>query len=496
MPKKTKIIFIVTFIIILVGAIFAYWWFNRSKTATENEETSSYQNFNPFGTGEQTQQTEENTPAKAEDEQTTTSNINNINSKFHQITDFAVAGATFLEDTRLKDTSGEDTGPKEVKVSISSKTVEGRKEIQEFLNKELSLNPPLVVDGVFGKKVTQAVKDFQKSKGLEETGIIDDQTSSYFVKTVTITLSDDDKYEQAPSIRYVERKNGNIYKMFLDTGIKSRISNSTIPSIYEAFFDKTGDTVIYRYLSSDKTIETYTATLGAATGEFLPENIMDLITSYDKTKFFYLTKINNEAVGSIKTFGNSDKQIIFEHPFTEWLSQWNKDENIFLTTKASYNTSGSVFYLSTNKKTITKVLGGIAGLTTLVNPNSSYILYNYTTNSGPKLSIYNIKNRTTDDLGIYGLPEKCIWSDNNIDIYCAIPNKIQGYQYPDYWYQGLVSFDDYFVKINILTGGYQIIANSQDETAIDGVKLFLDDKESSLFFINKKDSTLWSLDLD
>ena len=78
---------------------------------------------------------------------------------------------------------------------------------------------------------------------------------------------------------------------------------------------------------------------------------------------------------------------------------------------------------------------------------------------------------------------------------CAVPNNITGNQYPDSWYQGLVSFDDFFLKINTVTGDKTTIANSIDGTPVDGTYLFLDKAESLLFFTNKKDSTLWSLDI-
>jgi len=40
------------------------------------------------------------------------------------------------------------------------------------------------------------------------------------------------------------------------------------------------------------------------------------------------------------------------------------------------------------------------------------------------------------------------------------------------------------------------IADSRDEVSIDAINLFLDNEEDMLFFTNKKDSTLWSLNLN
>jgi peptidoglycan hydrolase-like protein with peptidoglycan-binding domain len=495
MPKKTITIFITTFIITGIIILGVYWWLNREKATPPSTETPWYQNFNPFGIG--TNKENPDTEPGVENPDAGLGATATQTSRFYQITDFAIAGATFLIDTRpIVKTAEEKVQPEEIKIIIKADTKEGRKEIQTILNKTLSLNPPLVADGNFGKKTIQAIKDFQKLNSITVTGIIDELTAPYFIKTTTSDNNPpENMFEQSPSIRFVERMNGHIYKMFLDTKIKDKVSNSTIPNIYEASFSENANTVIYRYLSSEKTINSFIATLGAVKGEFLPQDISDLSISQDKTKFFYLVENSNGSVGNIGTFGSTEKTLIFSSPFTEWLSQWDNNGRIFLTTKPSYNVLGSMFLLNAANKTITKVFGGIDGLTTLVNKNGALVLYSTSTKTGPKLGIFDTNKHSTKDLDTYGLPEKCVWSNDNISVYCAVPNTIVGSQYPDLWYQGLVSFDDYFVKINILTGDKITIANSVDGTPVDGTYLLLNNTEDLLFFTNKKDSTLWSLDI-
>ncbi len=501
MPKKTIIIFTTVFAI--VGAMVFGLYLLGKKTPTDGTtkvDVPWYQTFYPFGGGGQTEppvNTSGTTGGQEPGQNGSTPQI----SRFSQITDFAVAGATFMEDTRLIEinpNTAVEAQPEPIQIVINPLTKEGRKEIQIILNEKLSLVPPLVVDGALGKKAIEAIKAFQKLNNLTITGKIDTETAPFFTKTVQPNGSSLEKslYEEAPSIRYVERLNGHIYKMFLDTKTKEKISNSTIPSIYEAFFDKTGQTVIYRYLSSEKLINTYLATLSTSNGEFLPQNISDLSISIDKTKFFYLTENSNGVTGTTGTFGESRKDNVFSSPFTEWLSQWDNRQRIYLTTKPSYSVPGSMFILNTTNKTISKIFGGIEGLTTLINKSGSIVLYSVSTTEGPKLGIFDIEKNTTKDLKTFGLPEKCVWSIDNVNIYCAVPNVIKGNQYPDYWYQGLISFDDYFIKINTVDGSVETLANSSDEKSVDGTNLFLDKSENTLFFTNKKDSTLWSLKLN
>ena len=49
------------------------------------------------------------------------------------------------------------------------------KYLQQYLNHYFP-STPLVVDGIFGKKTEDAVKKFQKSRGLKADGIVGSQT--------------------------------------------------------------------------------------------------------------------------------------------------------------------------------------------------------------------------------------------------------------------------------------------------------------------------------
>lgn len=494
MPNNNKKIFIITFLIAGLVILGVYFLTRKTTTDSNGNKVSFYQKFNPFKSDKNNPQTEGENPG----ETTTEGTQSESSTKFAQITDFAVSGATYLDDSRLIDVTNtdiEEEQPKEIKTIIDSQTKEGRKEIQKILNETLKLKQPLVIDGNFGAKAVAAIKEFQKINNLPITGKIDADTAPYFTKITKTTVEEKSPYEKAASIRFVERKNGHVYKMFLDTKVKEKISNITLASIYESFFSKSATNVIYRYLSQGDEITTLLMNSESKDKEFLPENITDMTTSLDQTKMFYLVKNSNGSTGVIRNFDDKKESVVFNSPFTEWLPQWTNNQNIFLTTKPYFGTNGSIFLLNTRNKTISKLFGGVPGLTTLVNANSSNILYSASTSIGPRLNVFNISKHESLDLKTAGLPEKCVWANDDLSVYCAIPNVIIGNQYPNSWYQGLVSFDDYFVKINTQTGESTTLANSRDGTPVDAINLFVSREEDKLFFINKKDYTLWSLDL-
>ncbi|MDD3662571.1 MAG: hypothetical protein PHT84_01760 [Candidatus Pacebacteria bacterium] len=438
MKKTSKTIFIATFIIVLL-IILGFLFFSNQKKEGGDTDPNQNKPFNPFGLGGDL------TPDNGNNIQTGGSWINEAqvgeSSRFYKITDFAVAGARFFEDIR---TYTETTGDDYTSIEISTPV---------------------------GESANQTT------------------TQSEPKKTET-------KTETFPALRYVEKSTGHIYQMDLDSKKVIKVSNSTIPGVYEAIIDSLAKTFIYRYVSvGDKSITSYVATIGETKGSFLPVDIVDISLSPDKNKYFFIAKNLNGVVGATGSFSDNKKVQVFNSAFSEWLSQWINEQKIFLTTKPSWSVDGSLFSLNTSNGVLTKVFGGIKGLTTLSNNSGTSILYGASLEVGPKLWIFNEKEHTTNDLNTYGLPEKCVWSNDNVNVYCAVPNTVVGIQYPDSWYQGLVSFDDYFVKINTENLNKVTLANSVTEIPVDATHLFLDKEENTLFFVNKKDSTLWSLDL-
>ena len=315
--------------------------------------------------------------------------------------------------------------------------------------------------------------------------------------------------EFVPALRYTAKADGKVYETFADAINETQFTTTVIPKVYDAYFANKCQSVAMRYLNDDgKTIETFVGALpkevlGGDTasdteikGSFLPENISDLNVSPDTLSLFYLfiQGDNDSSVGITADSLGGKKVQIFSSPFTEWLSQWPNSRMITLTTKPSAGVPGYMYAVDPNKKDFNKILGNINGLTTLASPSGKLILYS---NDNLSLSIYNTDTKNSSPLGLKTLAEKCVWGKLSDTIYCAVPKNIEGSNYPDTWYQGEVSFADNIWKINTADGTTSLISDPASTVGedIDGIKLALDENQNYLFFINKKDSYLWELNL-
>jgi hypothetical protein len=315
--------------------------------------------------------------------------------------------------------------------------------------------------------------------------------------------------EFVPALRYVARATGYIYQTFVDQITEKRFSNTIIPKVYEAVLGNNGEVVVMRYLKTDEqTIQTFLGTLPKEKlgeepsgnekieGSFLPDNISDLSLSYDGTKIFYLLNTSENVSGIILNLSDNKKTQVFDSRFTEWLSFWPNSKMITLTTKPSGTTTGYMYAIDPSRKDLNRILGAVNGLITLTSPNGKLVLYS---NSGLALNVYDVESRGSSLLGLNTLAEKCVWGKGSDVVYCAISKFVSGGIYPDRWYKGEISFSDEIWKINIESGVTTKLIDPISVAGgeeIDGIKLMLDNNEDYLFFVNKKDSYLWKLDLE
>lgn len=444
MQKRNFILFIIILIIVL-AVIFGFLYFQKSPTTPGGDDggTNFFSQFNPFGKSNPSPGTEtptnNETPGGAEPETP-------LEIKLKKVSSMPIAGYTVYQKERFKEV-------------------------------------PVVAPGEFIEPATSA-------------------TPSKPVPPPT---------EFAPALRYVARATGNVYQTFADKIEERKFSSTIVPKVYEAYFGNKGEAVVMRYTKTDAgNIETFVGglpkeLLGGDTtsnneikGVFLPQNTSDLSVSPDTAKIFYLFPAGDGVAGVIADALGDKKSQVFDSPFTEWLSFWPNEKIITLTTKPSSSVPGYMYAIDPNKKDqggFSRVLGDINGLTTLGDPGGKLILYG---DNGLSLSIYDTTTRTSKLLGVKTLPEKCAWNKTGTTIYCAVPSFIERGLYPDDWYRGEVSFADKIWKIDIDSGNATFLLDpitivGGEET--DGIKLALDEGENYLFFINKKDSYLWKLDL-
>lgn len=309
------------------------------------------------------------------------------------------------------------------------------------------------------------------------------------------------------AVRYMERATGHVYDIAPASGKETRVTNTTVPRVHEARFAEGGASVLIRYLRDDnETIETYSAKVqkdgdNKATelkGIFLPANILSLSTSPDGKKILYITSFGGGVSGFTAAPDNAGRMQVWGSLANEWLSGWDSEKSVIVATKPSGGIAGFAYKLDPVGKTAEKLLGGIPGLTALMSPDGKVVLYGSSNGPEARLGLHYVKERASVSIGLATFPEKCVWAKDSAAVFCAVPESMPPARYPDAWYQGTVLFSDRVWKIDAATGDTTLLENLRARSAerLDATKLALSPDGNILFFINKKDQSLWSLELE
>ncbi len=172
---------------------------------------------------------------------------------------------------------------------------------------------------------------------------------------------------------------------------------------------------------------------------------------------------------------------------------WINTDNVILSSKPSSDIDSEIWNLNLKNKTLSEIASG-KGL--MVNWSKFGDL-------GIKFSVDNGNNRLTlidgsgnkkADFNFFTFPDKCLISSLS-QIYCAIPKDQSVFSDPeilDNYLKHGIYFNDGIYQIDLQNNKFQPLYDS-DNNIIDAVDLTLSGNE--LFFINRYDNKLYSLDL-
>lgn len=304
-------------------------------------------------------------------------------------------------------------------------------------------------------------------------------------------------------VRYIEKATGHVYEVELFSPKITRISNTTIPLSYDAIWGNNGSSFVARYLGDDNdTVDTFsltvkntsTSTENTITGIAFPERIIDVAVF--GSSIFYLQNTYDGSSGVISNFDGTKKKEIWNSPMKEFISQYVNTKTVLLNTKPSETIAGYLYSVDTTTGTVKKLLSGL-GLISFANSDLSKILYLTNTN-GTNLFVFDTKTKLSLAIFPITFPEKCVWGKKDkTAVFCAVPKSAISASSLTSWYKGLLSTSDNIWKFNTVDGTSKLIVEISKESGeeIDIVKPIISENEQFIVFVNKKDNSLWSLDL-
>jgi len=231
----------------------------------------------------------------------------------------------------------------------------------------------------------------------------------------------------------------------------------------------------------------------------LRANIKSIVFSPDGSKIaYYLSDgLNINSLYTSNPDGKNQKSLIGALKLRDINLLWPKNNIISMTSMPSGLITGNLWILNTANLGLTKLISGLFGLETLWSPDGDSFIYSYTDQNGqnPKLAIYkNSVSSVPKDLNnISTLVDKCAWTKDSINIYCAIPQSWPGWvTLPDDYYKNAFSTFDDLWKINTETGEKNLVFQDIGDIS----NLDINSDNNSLILISRNSRFLYQLNIN
>jgi len=297
-------------------------------------------------------------------------------------------------------------------------------------------------------------------------------------------------------VRYYLINNGNVFESDFDGSDKTRLSSNNLPGLIKVLWSKNKDKVITIF-EKDYLLEKYLYDYNTDISELLDYKMRWIAWSPTQEKIayqYYDSQTDNNNI-SISNPDGSEWNNILSTRMKNLIVEWPDKDKITIRTKPSGLAQSVIYAIDLSNNNLEKIIKETYGLTALWSPLGDKLLISETNSQGGnlKLKLADLNEQIIKELTFTTLPEKCVWSQDNRTIFCAVPKNISiSAVLPDDYYKEEISFSDEIWRINLET---EDIVEIKDDSDYNAKELLLSPLEDYLLFINQKDGLLYSLEL-
>jgi len=288
-------------------------------------------------------------------------------------------------------------------------------------------------------------------------------------------------------VRYVEQGTGHIYEINLDDGSEVRISNTTLPQIQTAVFDRSGEQVVLQAYGQTPNAVIGTIVNGGLSTRSLPPTAQN-VTFTSSTTIAYTISTQGETTGYIYDTTTDSQTIEFIVPFGSVVAHYTLT-GTYVSNRHTPELEGTLW--SVAGRTFTQVSINAFGFMVELGP--SWYSMAFTEDNTYQSRAVNVNTNEVVQLPVSFIPEKCDWGVNTL--WCAAPFEPIGHTYVKDWYQGTIRANDALWIINPASETAELAVNPVTEIGrqLDITNLTQLDLEQ-LLFTNRQDNTLWLYD--
>ena len=318
-------------------------------------------------------------------------------------------------------------------------------------------------------------------------------------------------------LRYVERAGGYVFDANAETGLRTRLTNTLLPKIYEAQLSENGH-VFERSVDTLGAVTTFAGTVSTSTnpssatspamtllGSYLAKNIMRIsVHPVSGALLYTVADRGGGAVMSAEWDGQKTKTLLAS-AIQNWQPAILEDGRTFLVQAAADGIPGYGYELRKDG-TLSRLLGPVPGLVMRVRPSSKpgtdTLLWSQSVRGELRLFVRVGQNANSVQLPVRTTADKCAWVSDSTSVlpgtaakdliaYCGVPQGSPGQTFLDNWYRGAVHSSDSLWRIDAEAGTAELVFTPPSNTPIDIENIEADRSGSFLAFTNAADKSLW-----
>lgn len=300
--------------------------------------------------------------------------------------------------------------------------------------------------------------------------------------------------KEETKILFYKKDGGDLMSSALDAPVHEQIANLTVIGLVDAFWSPKRDRAALFYADGDS-LKSFLH-IGESTVVPLPLNLVSLSWSPSGSEFAYLRKDDDALHSSLATASaaGANHRTVAALPLRDAHISWITSNTISLQSRPSGLAPGSLYHFSRSTGFLRRLIGPFNGLQALWSDDGARALITYTDAKGrnPRLAIADDDGDLSQESNAITTPGKCAWAGAK-ELWCAVSDSLPEQSvFPDEYLQGGLSGGDRLVRFDFTK---KESSYTLSQSSFDMSHLIITKAKDYLFFINRKDGTLWSLRL-
>ncbi len=299
--------------------------------------------------------------------------------------------------------------------------------------------------------------------------------------------------EERTLVYLAELGTGHLYAYDPSIGTSTRLSGITVPRTTDAIWSPDGARVILTTQGDGGSTRHFLSTLVPRSGENGTTTTLETIEldraarnfafSADGAGLYFTLPTTGGSAGYAYDPQTGTREVRFTSPLRDVRVVWGAKPSVYAAPSA--DADGYAFRTDTGAR----IASGLRGL--MLTPAGDRMILTYEGENG---LVSRSERVGGTPLALTVFPEKCAADPLTAHIlWCAAPAALPAGEYPDAWYQGIVTLEDELWQLNTVTGSATLVSIPVKDagTSIDATDFSVSGDGELLLFTNKRDGGLW-----